>query len=632
MIESLFQILLPSLALLLFVIPKKYIGFFSCAVIILGSIRVILGVLNSLYSFDLPFGVQFTPLASLFAISVVIVACASSVYSCGYIKEYLNHKSRLEFAVHFFSFVLLFFSMVGVLSADSKTGFLFSWELMSLSSFVLVLWNADESRKILHAALGYLVLMHVGFFFLLFGFYLLPANQGLMGYGAMPIYVWLLFFAGFGIKVGVFPMHGWLPVAHPAAPSHVSALMSAAMLNMGIYGIFRATLGASDILTTGIILFAFGAVTALYGVYRSAGESHLKRLLAYSSIDNMGVILIAIGIGAIGKATGSSILAFCGYSGALIHMLCHSSFKSLLFMNAGAIQHSAGTLNLDALGGLLKKMPITGTLFLLASLSAMAIPPFAGFAGEFVLLGGIFSAFTLRQDVLLALIGLILLALIGGTTILAMSKAFSRAMLSDPRRQLKKTPEEVDIWMKAGSMISCFFVLIGGALFTMIVFGRSEITFAISEISGKEIMSHTIWTIFILGLITILIAGIIFSVKDLLVLKSNRRMEPTWGCGADNLSQMTHYSASSFSSELSREMAADTSLSPIVDEGLFVRHETRNNGISDRISRNITRQLVGLMHHWTTRLAYIQTGKVNHYVFHALLFIVLICLLSLFGL
>lgn len=622
--------ILPALALLLFAFPKKRMGYCTLLLVIVFSYPVVAGVLGSLFSLNLPQAMILSPLAAVFAIPLVFVSVSVSIYMCGYLKEYLEKKSRMETAFHCLFFLLLYLSMLGVLSSSTKFDFLFYWELMSLSSFALMLWNGEGNRKSFHAALGYIVLMHLGFFLLLFGFYLLPAGQGLMGYGSMPFYVWILFFLGFGIKVGMFPVHGWLPVAHPAAPSHVSAMMSAAMLNMGIYGIFKATLGASDVFATGIVLFAVGAVTSIFGAYRSALETNLKTLLAYSSMDNMGIILLAIGLGAIGKAAGSFVLAYCGYCGALIHMLCHSSFKTSLFMCAGSVQQASGSLNLDSLGGLVSKMPRTAFFFLVAAMSAMSIPPLSGFSGEFVILGGIFTSFPEPDVIIFSLLALVVISIVVGMTVTSMVKAFSRSMLSLPRVKLAVEPKESNGWMLAGMCLSFVFILVGGCLFPCLVLSRSSVICAVLDAASMELFVDSFLMISLLCIVLIALTYLLYGLKK----KRKVRYEETWSCGASDLPGITQVGASSFSGAMSSGLMSGRQIfqSDNAGSGLFSVPEVRNRIIRDVVSKDLTRLLSGLMHGVSLKFAVVQTGKVYHYVSHALLFIVVIFLLSLFGL
>ena len=245
-------------------------------------------------------------LSALFTLLVAAGSVASALYAKGYVDRYLDRKPAAHISLHYFAFTLLSLSMTAVVTASGGYTFLFWWELMTLSSFVLILFDA-ERKEVLKAALTYLVMMHLGFFALLIGFVVLQAAEGSADFGALagyfaahrPLPLLLVFLAGFGMKAGLFPMHVWLPEAHPAAPSHVSALMSGVMIKTGVYGVLRTAMylpAGETLATAGVILLGAGIVTGLWGVLLAAMQNDIKRLLAYSSIENVGIIFIAIGV------------------------------------------------------------------------------------------------------------------------------------------------------------------------------------------------------------------------------------------------------------------------------------------------------------------------------------------------
>ncbi len=216
--------------------------------------------------------------------------------------------------------------------------------------------------------------------------------------------VFLLFFIGFGIKAGFIPLHTWLPQAHPAAPSHVSGVMSGVMIKMGIYGILRVLMSVqSDLWWIGIIILVVSLISGILGVMMAIVQHDLKRLLAYHSIENIGIIGIGIGLGVIGLATNNAALSLLGFSGGLLHVLNHSLFKSLLFFNAGSVYQAAHSRNIEQLGGLMKRMPYTAIFFLIGSLAICGLPPFNGFISEYLIYLGMFkslSAANLDQSII----------------------------------------------------------------------------------------------------------------------------------------------------------------------------------------------------------------------------------------
>ena len=394
------------------------------------------------------------PLSALFVLLISIGGVASVLYSRGYLAHTLAEKSPAHVSLHYTSLTVMFYAMLGVVCSDGGLSFLFFWELMTVASFLLILYDAQR-REVSRAALAYLIMMHIGFVLLVVGFVRLDAVCGTATFEALgqyfrtqsPLPLFLVFLAGFGMKAGVFPMHVWLPEAHPAAPSHVSALMSGVMIKTGVYGILRtvAALGELPVLhTAGVILLVLGIVTGLWGVMLAATQNDVKRLLAYSSIENIGIILLALGIAALGKASGNHFVALCGIAGALLHTLNHSFFKSLLFFGAGNLLSQTHTTSLDALGGVSKHMPLTSLLFLVGTAAICALPPLNGFISELMIYLGLLDGIASGSDILASAAGLASLALIGGVVVLAFTKLYGTVFLGSPRSHEVAEATEVD--------------------------------------------------------------------------------------------------------------------------------------------------------------------------------------------
>ena len=393
-------------------------------------------------------------LSALFTLLVAAGSVASALYAKGYVDRYLDRKPAAHISLHYFAFTLLSLSMTAVVTASGGYTFLFWWELMTLSSFVLILFDA-ERKEVLKAALTYLVMMHLGFFALLIGFVVLQAAEGSADFGALasyfaahrPLPLLLVFLAGFGMKAGLFPMHVWLPEAHPAAPSHVSALMSGVMIKTGVYGVLRTAMylpAGETLATAGVILLGAGIVTGLWGVLLAAMQNDIKRLLAYSSIENVGIIFIAIGVALLGRSAGNDTVALCGMAGALLHTLNHSFFKSLLFFGAGNLYAEAHTTALDRFGGVARQMPVTAILFLAGTAAICALPPLNGFVSEFIIYTGMFRSIAEGQQVLLAAAGVTALALIGGLALFAFTKLYGIVFLGAPRTHEVAEMHEAD--------------------------------------------------------------------------------------------------------------------------------------------------------------------------------------------
>ena len=379
-------------------------------------------------------------LSALFLAIISIASVATVVYSRGYVEGYLKRFSPAHISLHYTALVMLVVSMMLVVMSSGGFSFLFSWELMTIASFILILFEADR-QEVRQAALNYLVMMHIGFMFLVAGFVLLYNVTGSANFGAIecyfkvakPLPLFVIFFIGFGMKSGLFPMHIWLPEAHPAAPSHVSAIMSGVMIKTGIYGILRL-LQAIDhdtelLYSIGLIVLLSGIVTGLWGVILAAMQNDIKRLLAYSSIENIGVILIGLGVAAVGHAAGSNLIGMCGMCGALLHVVNHSLFKTMLFLSAGNIYSKMHTTAMNQMGGLAKHMPVTAILMLFATIAICALPPLNGFVSELLIYIGMFNGVSDGHEVLYAIGGIIALSLIGGVVVLAFSKLYGVVFL-----------------------------------------------------------------------------------------------------------------------------------------------------------------------------------------------------------
>ncbi|HPT00812.1 MAG TPA: proton-conducting transporter membrane subunit, partial [Candidatus Aminicenantes bacterium] len=377
---------------------------FAPVTVILGSLLAMPPVLSALLGkevpllelpWSLPFGsltMRLDPLSALFALTILVVSALAALYGIGYFSPI---PKRGNLSLYWFNFSTLVVSMLVVITARNGLLFLLAWELMSLSSFFLVLFEKDDAM-VRRAGWTYLIATHIGTAFLLVFFLLLGARSGgTLEFGAFKGSVllpgtagvaFLLALVGFGTKAGFMPLHVWLPEAHPAAPSNVSALMSGVMIKTGIYGLVRSlTFLGTPAPWWGWVLLAVGAFSGILGVLFALAQHDLKRLLAYHSVENIGIIALGIGLGVFGLSCHNPLLIYLGFAGGLFHVVNHALFKSLLFLGAGSVLHSAGTREIDILGGLLKRMPTTGTTFLIGSVAICGLPPLNGFASEFMI-------------------------------------------------------------------------------------------------------------------------------------------------------------------------------------------------------------------------------------------------------
>ncbi|MBR2976093.1 MAG: NADH-quinone oxidoreductase subunit E [Alistipes sp.] len=624
----------------------------ACSAITLSVLAFMHGEVEIATLFTPLFGVEHLvvdKLSSLFLLIISIASVATVLYSRGYVAGYLNRYSPSHIALHYTALVLLVVSMMLVVMSSGGFSFLFSWELMTIASFILILFEADrqETRR---AALNYLVMMHIGFMFLVAGFALLYSTTGSANFSAIenyfkwatPLPLFLLFFIGFGMKAGLFPMHIWLPEAHPAAPSHVSAIMSGVMIKTGIYGVIRL-MRAIDrnvelLYAIGLIILLSGIVTGLWGVIMAAMQNDIKRLLAYSSIENFGVILIGLGIAAVGHAAGSDLIGMCGLCGALLHTVNHSLFKTLLFFSAGNIYSKLHTTAMNQMGGLAKHMPITAILMLLATVAICALPPLNGFVSELLIYIGMFNGVSDGHEVLYSVAAIIALSLIGGVVVLAFTKLYGMVMLGSPRTTHVAEATEVDNLRIAAMAIPAAMILFIGLLPQYAIRPVTVVAEAISGADSSIAINHFAPTLQMLSLVCwLLIAVVVLLFWAKRRAQRNRKVElgPTWGCGFTAVNTRMQYTGESYSEGLeniAKSLMKNTVDGRSVDKGeIFPTAHNYRVRHSDKVDSLLGRWWVVMMHRINEYVMRLRTGRVNKYITFALVFLVAVLLLSLLG-
>ncbi len=589
-------------------------------------------------------------LSALFTLLVAAGSVAAALYAKGYVDRYLDRKPAAHISLHYFAFALLALSMTAVVTAGGGYTFLFWWELMTLSSFVLILFDA-ERKEVLKAALTYLVMMHLGFFALLIGFVTLQAAEGSADFAALapyfaahrPLPLLLVFVAGFGMKAGLFPMHVWLPEAHPAAPSHVSALMSGVMIKTGVYGVLRTAMylpAGEALATAGIVLLGAGIVTGLWGVLLATMQNDIKRLLAYSSIENIGIIFIGIGTALLGRSAGNDTVALCGMAGALLHSLNHSFFKSLLFFGAGNLYAEAHTTALDRFGGAARQMPVTAILFLAGTAAICALPPLNGFVSEFIIYTGMFRSIAGGEQVLLAAAGVTALALIGGLALFAFTKLYGIVFLGAPRTHEVAEMHEADNYRIAAMALPAAGILLVGTLpWTVLPLFTQVAATLLPELRSTAAalpLQAGLSQITLVAAVLVAVTGLLLAAKRRALRRRTVAEGPTWGCGFTALNTRMQYTGESFSEGLesivhsfTEEVVEGTA---VAKQEIFPSAHDFDIRRKDRVARLFSAWWVELLHQLNARVMRLRTGKINHYILFALLFIVLIFLCSILNL
>ena len=450
-------------------IPAAALGF--CAAVLM---LVRQGHAGYVIDWSLPFGVceiGFDPLTAFFLLPIFLVTLCGSLYGLGYWPA-ARHQTTAPGVTFFYG--LLPSAMAMVVMARNGALLLISWEIMALSAFFLLVTEHTE-HEVRKAGTVYLLTTHTGSAALIIlfsllnavtGSFLFPAQGTLAVTGQTAALMFILALFGFGAKAGIMPMHFWLPSAHANAPSHASAMMSGVMLKMGIYGILRfLSFCPHKPLWWGGTLLIAGIVSALLGICFAAVQTDIKRLLAYSSIENIGIITTGIGMAMIGEATATPSLVLLGLSGGLLHVLNHSLFKPLLFFGAGGIIHSTGTRIISRMGGLAKGMRTSAMLFFVGSLAICGLPPLNGFAGEFLLYLGFFREALAPVPVMV--LGVPALGLVGGMAAITFVKLYGMVYLGTPRSQEAAHPHELSGVMLIPMGIMALLCLVGGIVPTL---------------------------------------------------------------------------------------------------------------------------------------------------------------------
>jgi hydrogenase-4 component B len=581
----------------------------------------------------LPFALTIDRLSAFFLLLICAVGAPVALYSSAYVERHYGGARRDWFWVLLPLFLL---SMVIVVAASTGFAFLFGWELMTLFSAGLVLIDGDtEQRR--YNVFVYLLMMHAGAALVIASFLLfLPLGNGLdfasmrAAVGAMPhgmrTAIFVLSFVGFGIKAGIVPFHIWLPKAHPIAPSPVSALMSAVMLKTAIYGFVRF---AFDFLGGGpgwwgyLVLLA-GALSGLLGILYALGEHDLKRVLAYSSVENIGIIYLGLGAALVFIASDSPMWAALALMAALLHALNHALFKSLLFLGAGAISDAAHTLDIELLGGLFNRMRVTGSVFLIACCSIIGLPLFNGFTGEWLL----FRSFIAGSEVssVLGRVALPLmagvLALIGGVAVTCFAKVYSVAFLGRARSAEAQHAAEVALPMQAAMALLAAACVVIGLVPGLVLNPLSALAQGLLHAEAPSIpLSHTLP----------LVAGMAIVLAAVVsVVQRRTRVTPTWACGLPGLDHQMQYSSSSFSKPLGTVFAKayrpDRSTEVLYEEQPYfpksiVYRSVRTTSFEKSLYRPAVEGIVSM----ATRLRRLQTGNIQVYLLY--IFLALVALL-----
>jgi formate hydrogenlyase subunit 3/multisubunit Na+/H+ antiporter MnhD subunit len=594
---------------------------------------------------------EVDPLSGLFMTVVGGVAIAAGVYSVGY-PHAGEHAGGVVSRTVQTALPLFAAAMVAVPAAGNVTTFLVLWELMALASLVLVLAEHRSRPEVGQAGVWYAAMTHAGLVAILIGLVLLANGAGTESFAgiraaapelspATRSAVFLLVFAGFGSKAGLVPLHVWLPRAHPEAPSHVSALMSAAMVNLGLYGVLRV---GFDLLGGGprwwwLLVLAVGCLSALYGVLQASAATDLKRLLAYSTTENLGLIFVGVGAAGVFAAAGDAPLAALLMIAAVLHTANHAAFKTVLFLGAGAVLRNTGLRDLDKMGGLARRMPVTAVLVGIGALGASGLPPGNGFVSEWLLLQGLIHSLSVSgaPNVAVAIampLAVGAVALTAGLGVATFVKAFGVGFLARPRSAEAMAATEVPRSMRVGMAAAVAVCAVLALAPLALVRSLERVLGTMPSIGAREPVH---------GAVKLQLSGITGSMSPVLIAlglaggavvlvlllrlvggRQPRRSALVWGCGGTRLSPRMQYTATAYAEPLTRVFddvlrpEHDVDITHHVESRYLVESIRYRQRVSDRIENRLYPPLLVAANWWADLARRLQNGSVHRYLAYGL--------------
>jgi hydrogenase-4 component B len=626
---------------------------FSASIIIENPLRLIVPNILPFVNFE----IFVDGVAAFFLLIIGIVSFAVSFYSIGYSKEYEAKKRTSVFGFLFNIFIL---SMVLVVASNNAFFFLLFWELMSLTSFFLVIYDHDKEEN-LKSGMTYLIMTHFGTAFIFASFLLGYIQTDSFSFDSFrhasatfPLLIKNLVFIfaliGFGTKAGMVPLHLWLPKAHPSAPSNVSALMSAVMIKIGIYGMIRTIFDFSgfgmspDFSWWGMLLVAAGSASAIIGVLYAVVEHDIKRALAFHSIENIGIILIGLGLSVVFASFNLTALSVLALVASMYHTMNHAIFKGLLFMGAGSVVYATHTRNVEHLGGLIKKMPWTAFLFLIGALSIAGLPPFNGFISEWLTMQALLSSSQIPSTILQISIAFASLpfALTIGIAAATFVKLFGMSFLSKARSNHALNIKEVPRTMILGmSILAAICVLLGVIPFlgTSLIAAAFHLPSQPSSPFDSITMQNSSGNSFAnlsMPVVVIILASVaiaIFGFIRVLGGKTRKTIYGTWDCGFGSLTEKMEYTATSLSQPIRAVFKVFFKPHTQIEKESFgeknpyllktIKIETKTKNIfEEMVYLPITSSFIFFF----DKIRRLQTGKINSYLLYIMITLVLLLL------
>ncbi len=599
---------------------------------------------------------QITSLGWFFIILTTCIFILSVIYGVGYLRHYKT--TTKELSLHWGMFTLCYAGMMCLYSTQSMLWFLVGWELMALGSFMCVIFEAGKP-VVLKAGMNYFVQSHIGVLFITAAFVWVYSVTGRMDFNTIPLFItsiseiqqviWMMMLVcGFGFKAGLIPFHSWLPHAHPAAPSHISAAMSGVIVKAGVYGVIRfggyMTMGQS---TLGVIVLVLAILSALYGIVNAADGRDFKRILAYCTIENVGIIFAGIGLAFIAMGMDMTALAYLGLMAALFHTLNHAIFKVMLFFSAGNIYVSTHTRDIERLGGMLKIMPQSGLLFLIAAIGIGGLPPFGGFISEMMLYSGFLKGMSMDSlplSILMILSGAAL-AVVGGASMLCFTKTFGVIFLGvkrdndvKPNLIADKYAEQNDmtypIWLLLPIVVCIVaFPTVLCSLFQDCVKEIYHLSMSADAAYSISSSIEVLQSISIGALALIMVCAVLGFIRWWLMKRRPMAEGPTWGCGYMKPIQGIQYTGQSFSGTLAEifgfMLPKSRHYEPIQPEEVFPKHRTMLNVSQDAIEKGTIAPIANGVVHFLQKFQWLMNGQLQRYIIYGFISVLLLVIAAI---
>jgi formate hydrogenlyase subunit 3/multisubunit Na+/H+ antiporter MnhD subunit len=612
----------------------------GCLIGLLPAVRALQGAPASEFrhAWPVPVGALVAgldPLSGFFLVPVLGLSAIAAVYGREYLLAYAARKSL---AAPTFFFNLLVASMIGVVTARDAVLFLVAWEIMTLASYMLIAFE-HENPAVKRAAWVYLIAAHVGVLCLFAMFLLLGRPSGGLEFAtlatsgqsgtiaALPVFALAL--VGFGIKAGIVPFHVWLPEAHAAAPSHVSALMSGVVIKMGVYGLLRFLAFAPVAPWWGPTLMMLGIISALIGISLALYQRDIKRVLAYSSIENIGLIFLGIGVGLWGASRGQARLAAFGLAGGLLHLWNHALMKGLMFLSAGSVLHGAGTKDLERLGGLMKRMPTTGALMVVGAIAISGLPPLNGFVGEWLMYLGLIDGGVAGHGAsgIAALLVVGVVALVGGLAALCFVRLIGIVLLGQPRTETAAHAHESSVLMTGPMMLLALGSLAVAIAPERVLHVLSPVVTQLAGANTARALGQVAGSTRAIGLSALAVWASLLA-AGLVVVALTRRSAPdqTWGCGYAAPTSRMQYTGRSFSEVLAERLLPTplrARLTTTAPDVIFPSKGSFSSEGADPFTRGLYEPFLTRWADRFARLRWLQRGMLHLYLFYILLVLLL---------